>query len=93
MAQNNQVNAIHNLSSLDIAIMLPLNNTHAKETSALDEAGFTALLDMAFYARGIDRGATAFLTRWIKTPPTKARTSFGSRRPVSPLSTLIALLF
>jgi predicted GNAT superfamily acetyltransferase len=38
-----------------------LNNEHAKETSALDEAGLTALLDMAFYARGIDRGATALL--------------------------------
>jgi uncharacterized protein len=61
MAQNRQVNAIHNLSPLDVAIMLPLNNAHAKETSALDEASFTALLDVAFYARGIDRGATAFL--------------------------------
>jgi len=61
VAQNSQVNAIHNLSSLDVAIMLSLNNTHAKETSALDDASFAALLDMAFYARGIDRGATAFL--------------------------------
>ena len=61
MTQNTQVNAIHNLSPLDVAIMLPLNNTHTKETSALDDASFTALLDMAFYARGIDRGATAFL--------------------------------
>ena len=43
MAQNSQVNAIHNLSSLDVAIMLSLNNTHAKETSALDDASFTAL--------------------------------------------------
>ena len=61
MAQNSQVNAIHDLSSLDVAIMLSLNNTHAKETSALDDGSFAALLDMAFYARGIDRGATAFL--------------------------------
>jgi predicted GNAT superfamily acetyltransferase len=61
VAQNKQVNAIHNLSSLDVAIMLPLNNAHARETSALDDASCTALLDMAFYARGIDRGATAFL--------------------------------
>jgi predicted GNAT superfamily acetyltransferase len=61
VAQNSQVNAIHNLSSLDVAIMLSLNNAHAKETSALNDASFTALLDMAFYARGIDRGATAFL--------------------------------
>jgi uncharacterized protein len=61
VAQNSQVNAIHHLSSLDIAIMLPLNNAHAKETSALDDSSFAALLDMAFYAQGIDRGATAFL--------------------------------
>jgi predicted GNAT superfamily acetyltransferase len=61
VAQKNQVNAIHNLSSLDVAIMLPLNNAHTKETSALDDASFTALLEMAFYARGVDRGATAFL--------------------------------
>ncbi len=61
MARNKQVNTIHNLTSLDIAIMLPLNNAHAKETSVLDDASFTALLDTAFYARGIDRGATAFL--------------------------------
>jgi uncharacterized protein len=61
VAQIGQVPAIHNLTPLDVAIMLPLNNAHAKETSALDEASFTALLDMAFYARGIDRGATAFL--------------------------------
>jgi uncharacterized protein len=61
VAQNSQVNAIHDLSSLDVAIMLPLNNAHAEETSALDDASFSALLDMAFYARGIDRGATAFL--------------------------------
>jgi uncharacterized protein len=61
VAHNSQVNGIHKLSSLDIAIMLPLNNAHAKETSALDDSSFTALLDTAFYARGIDRGATAFL--------------------------------
>ena len=61
MAEKKQVHAIHNLSSPDVAIMLPLNNAHAQETSALDDASFTALLDMAFYARGIDRGATAFL--------------------------------
>lgn len=41
--------------------MLPLNNAHAEETSALDKASLTALLDMAFYARGTDRGATALL--------------------------------
>ena len=61
MAQSRKGNAIHDLSSLDAAFMLPLNNTHAKETSTLDDASLTALLDMAFYARGIDRGAIAFL--------------------------------
>jgi uncharacterized protein len=61
VAPNKQVKAIHTLSAVDVAILLPLNNAHAKETSALDNASFTGLLDMAFYARGIDRGATAFL--------------------------------
>ena len=61
MAQSRKVNAIHDLSSLDATVILSLNNAHAKETSALDDASLTALLDMAFYARGIDRGATAFL--------------------------------
>ena len=61
MAEKKQVHAIHNLSSPDVAIMLPLNNAHTEETSALDDASCTALLGMAFYARGIDRGATAFL--------------------------------
>jgi predicted GNAT superfamily acetyltransferase len=52
---------IRNLSLLDTTAVLLLNNANAKETSALDEAGLKTLLDMAFYARGIDRGATAFL--------------------------------
>ena len=52
---------IHDLRLLDTAIILSLNNEHAQETSALDHSGLTALLDMAFYARGIDRGAIAFL--------------------------------
>jgi uncharacterized protein len=54
-------NAICDLSSLDAASVLLLNNANAKETSALDDAGLKALLDKAYYARGIDRGATAFL--------------------------------
>jgi len=61
VAQNKKVNAINDLSSLDATVMLSLNNAHAKETSELDDASLTALLEMAFYARGIDRGATAFL--------------------------------
>jgi predicted GNAT superfamily acetyltransferase len=53
--------AVCNLNSLDATAILLLNNTNAKETSTLDKAGPKTMLDMAFYARGIDRGATAFL--------------------------------
>jgi uncharacterized protein len=73
--QNNKVNdqraaptpekhqdyVIDDLRLLDAAVILSLNNEHAKETSPLDDDRLTALLDMAFYARGVDRGATAFL--------------------------------
>jgi uncharacterized protein len=59
--QNNKVNAIDDLRVRDATLILSLNNEHAKETSALDHAALTTLLDKAFYARGIDRGATAFL--------------------------------
>ena len=61
MQRSRKVRAIHDLRLLDTAIILSLNNEHAQETSALDDSGLTALLDMAFYARGVDRGATAFL--------------------------------
>ena len=54
-------NDLHNLTSLDLTPILSLNNAHAKETSLLDEDSLAALLGMAFFARGIDRGATAFL--------------------------------
>jgi predicted GNAT superfamily acetyltransferase len=54
-------NALCDLSSLDATAILLLNNANAKETSALDDASLKTLLDMAFYARGIDRGGTAFL--------------------------------
>jgi uncharacterized protein len=59
--ENNKVNAIDDLSFLDATLILSLNNEHARETSALDHASLTTLLNMAFCARGIDRGATAFL--------------------------------
>jgi predicted GNAT superfamily acetyltransferase len=49
------------LSLLDPTLVLPLNNAHAKETSELDLASLGTLLGLAWYARGIDRGATAFL--------------------------------
>jgi predicted GNAT superfamily acetyltransferase len=61
LVKQNKVNAIDDLRARDAAVILSLNNEHAKETSALDHASLTALLDMAFYARGVDRGATAFL--------------------------------
>ena len=61
MALDKKGNAVCDLSLHDATDILLLNNTHAKETSALDDASLTALLDMAFYARGIDRGATALL--------------------------------
>ena len=52
---------IQDLGLPDIAWVLALNNAHAYETSFLDAPGISALLDHAFYCRGIDRGATAFL--------------------------------
>jgi predicted GNAT superfamily acetyltransferase len=61
VALDKKGNAICDLSSVDATAILLLNNAHAKETSALDDASLTTLLDMAFYARGIDRGATALL--------------------------------
>jgi uncharacterized protein len=61
VATTKKVNIIDDRSLLDEAVILTLNNAHAKETSALDDDSLTGLLDMAFYARGIDRGATAFL--------------------------------
>ena len=61
MALDENRNAICDLSLRDAASVLLLNNINAKETSVLDEAGLKALLDMAFYARGIEGGATGFL--------------------------------
>ena len=61
MATTKKVNIVDDRNLLDEAVILTLNNAHAKETSALDDGSLTELLDIAFYARGIDRGATAFL--------------------------------
>ena len=61
MALDENRNLICDLSSLDATALLLLNNANAKETASLDDAGLKALLGIAFYARGIDRGATAFL--------------------------------
>ena len=52
---------ISDLSLRDAAAILLLNNGSAQETSFLDLPGLTKLLNMAFYVRGVDRGATAFL--------------------------------
>lgn len=49
------------LRNSDHPAVLSLNNPNAKETSALNEAALSALIALAFYARGVDRGATAFL--------------------------------
>jgi predicted GNAT superfamily acetyltransferase len=61
VASDKNVHAMCDLVPLDTSAILLLNNAHAKETSTLDNASLKALLDMAFYARGIDRGGTAFL--------------------------------
>ena len=52
---------IVDLSPSAIGPALQLNNAHAKETSLLDEKGLATLIGKAFYARGIDDGATALL--------------------------------
>jgi predicted GNAT superfamily acetyltransferase len=58
---DDNTNTICDLTLLDATAVLLLNNANAKETSTLDHASLKALLDMAFYARGIDHGAAAFL--------------------------------
>ena len=54
-------NAICDLGLSDLAVILSLNKEHERETSALHEASLAAILAMAFYARGVNRGGTAFL--------------------------------
>jgi len=53
--------AIHALGPSHLKSMLALNNAHAQETSLLNEASLTALVNMAFYGRGVDRGTIALL--------------------------------
>jgi predicted GNAT superfamily acetyltransferase len=67
MSQSPRSDSIRDLTLADIPFMLPLNNAHAKETSFLDERSLAALLNMARYARGIDRGATALLIAFEHT--------------------------
>ena len=61
MAEIKRVHAIDDRRLLDESAVLSLNHAHEEETSALDRASLAQLLDMAFYARGIDRGGSAFL--------------------------------
>lgn len=61
MSHSPKAPAIQDLRLTDVPFMLPLNNAHAEETSLLDEASLAELLRLAFYARGVDRGATALL--------------------------------
>ena len=55
------VYVVEDLTSRDADVILSLNNANAVETSVLDGPGLSALLNSAFYARGVGRGATAFL--------------------------------
>jgi uncharacterized protein len=60
---------ISDSASLDHAAILSLNNSNARDTSNLEESSLAALLDIAFYARGIGRGATAFLIALDQNAP------------------------
>ena len=65
----NPLKQIQNLGLADVAQMLKLNNAHASETSYLNAQGMSALLDGAFYSRGIDHGATALLIALDQNAP------------------------
>jgi predicted GNAT superfamily acetyltransferase len=56
-----KIDDILDLDSRDTDAMLQLNNEHAEETSLLDLESLNALLHLAFFARGVNRGATALL--------------------------------
>jgi predicted GNAT superfamily acetyltransferase len=60
---------LHDLTLADASALLALNNANAGETSLLDEAGITALLEMAFYARGMEGGRTALLLALDQNAP------------------------
>jgi len=90
MVHPKKAHVIDDRGLLDPAAVLTLNNIHAKETSTLTAASLAELLDMSFYARGIDRGTTAFLIALDQNAPTGIRTSVGSRSLASRSSTLIA---
>jgi hypothetical protein len=65
----NYLQQIQDLKLTDVAQMLLLNNAHAYETSFLDASGMSALLDGAFYCRGIDHGVTALLIALDQNAP------------------------
>jgi len=69
MVQIRKVHAIDDRSLLDKVAVLSLNNSHANETSTLDETSLAELLGMTSYARGIDSGATAFLIALDQNAP------------------------
>jgi predicted GNAT superfamily acetyltransferase len=60
---------IQDLGLQDVARMLTLNNAHAYETSYLDTPGMSALLNGAFYCRGMNHGATALLIALDQNAP------------------------
>jgi len=60
---------IQDIGLPDMPWVLALNNAHVYETSFLDASGISALLDHAFYCRGIDRGATALLIALDQNAP------------------------
>jgi hypothetical protein len=69
MVHPKKAHVIDDRGLLDPAAVLTLNNIHAKETSTLTAASLAELLDMSFYARGIDRGTTAFLIALDQNAP------------------------
>jgi uncharacterized protein len=69
MSQMRKLHDVDDRGLLDKVAVLTLNNAHARETSALNETSLVELLEMAFYARGIDRGATAFLIALEQNAP------------------------
>jgi predicted GNAT superfamily acetyltransferase len=61
MTSPDEFNEIADLFPTDVAVMLPLNNAHAAETSLLDHEDLSALLRIASHARGVGNGGLAFL--------------------------------
>jgi predicted GNAT superfamily acetyltransferase len=60
---------IHTLEPSHLPVILQLNNAHAEETSLMTESTMTALLNIAFYARGIANGSAALLIALDQNAP------------------------